>query len=244
MNAAAIQQYLDFAYIAAVVLFILALKWLSSPVSARRGVLAGEIAAGLVVHRDLYNPELVALQMDCHRADYRRGNRHSTWHGARLRRFRSGPLLSHAFGALSAAMIGIAEYYVGRSHLTRFEMGEIGLEVIIGSLTFTGSLIAAGKLQELLPQRPIVYKGQNIISLSVLTAAVVLAGALVINPENTCVVPDHGVSGAGVWRNAGDADWWRRYADRDLVVELLCRIFGGVVGICAEQQSADSGGRA
>ncbi len=56
--------------------------------------------------------------------------------------------LSHAFGALSAAMIGIAEYYVGIPHVTRFGMAEIGLEVIIGSLTFTGSLIAAAKLQE------------------------------------------------------------------------------------------------
>lgn len=62
MNAAAIQQYLDFAYIAAVVLFILALKWLSSPVSARRGVLAGEVAAGLAVVATLYNPELVAYK--------------------------------------------------------------------------------------------------------------------------------------------------------------------------------------
>ena len=79
--------------------------------------------------------------------------------------------LSHALGALSAALIGIAEYYVGTAHVTRFQMGEIGLEVIIGSLTFTGSLIAAGKLQEILPQRPIVYRGQNIVSLSVLGAA-------------------------------------------------------------------------
>ena len=97
--------------------------------------------------------------------------------------------LSHAFGALSAAMIGIAEYYVGVPHVTRFGMGEIGLEVIIGSLTFTGSLIAAGKLQEILPQRPIVYKGQNIVSLSVLGAALLLAIALVVNPANTVLFP-------------------------------------------------------
>jgi NAD(P) transhydrogenase subunit beta len=68
-------------------------------------------------------------------------------------------------------------------------MGEIGLEVIIGSLTFTGSLIAAGKLQEILPQRPIVYKGQNIVSLSVLGAAILLAIALVVNPANTILFP-------------------------------------------------------
>ena len=68
-------------------------------------------------------------------------------------------------------------------------MGEISLEVIIGSLTFTGSLIAAGKLQELLPQRPIVYRGQNIVSLSVLAGALGLAVALVVNPGNAILFP-------------------------------------------------------
>ena len=61
-------------------------------------------------------------------------------------------------------------------------MVEIAMEVIIGSLSFTGSLIAAGKLQEWLPQRPIVYKGQNIVSFSVLGAAVLAAVVLIFNP--------------------------------------------------------------
>jgi NAD(P) transhydrogenase subunit beta len=93
--------------------------------------------------------------------------------------------MSHAFGALSAALIGIAEYFVGTPHLTKFEMVEIGLEVIIGSLTFTGSVIAAGKLQEILPQRPITYKGQNFVSLSTLGAAIVLMLILMAHPEYT-----------------------------------------------------------
>ena len=97
--------------------------------------------------------------------------------------------LSHAFGALSAAMIGIAEFYVGTAPVTRFQMGEIALEVIIGSLTFTGSVIAAGKLQEILPQRPIVYRGQNIVSLSVLGGALGLAIALVVNPAHATLFP-------------------------------------------------------
>ena len=59
MNPLALQQYLDFTYIAAVVLFILAIKWLSSPVSARRGVLAGEIASAMAIAATLFNPELV-----------------------------------------------------------------------------------------------------------------------------------------------------------------------------------------
>jgi len=61
--------------------------------------------------------------------------------------------------------------------------------VIIGSLTFTGSLIAAGKLQEILPQRPITYRGQNIVSLSVLGAAIVIAIVLTIHPEYMHLFP-------------------------------------------------------
>ena len=188
MRPEATQQLLDFAYIGATVLFILAIKWLSSPVSARRGVLAGEIAAALAVGATLCNPELVAYQWVIitliigAAVGIPLGMVHMTAVPQRT-------ALSHAFGALSAALIGIAEYYVGVPKVTRFGMAEIGLEVIIGSLTFTGSLIAAGKLQEILPQRPIVYRGQNFVSLSVLSAALLLAIALVVNPANTVLFP-------------------------------------------------------
>jgi NAD(P) transhydrogenase subunit beta len=188
VTSLAIQQLLDFAFIAAVALFILALRWLSSPVTARRGVLAGEIGAALAVGATLLNPELVqyrwiviALIVGAG-IGIPLGMVHMTAVPQRT-------ALSHAFGALSAAMIGIAEYYVGVPHVTRFEMGEISLEVIIGSLTFTGSLIAAGKLQEILPQRPIVYPGQNFVSLSALGAALLIAIALTVDPNRTFLFP-------------------------------------------------------
>jgi len=188
MNAIATQQLLDFAYIIATVLFILAIKWLSSPVTARYGVLAGEIAAALAVGGTLFNPELVEYKWIIITLIIGAGIGiplglvHMTAVPQRT-------ALSHAFGALSAAMIGIAEYYVGVPHVTRFGMAEIGLEVIIGSLTFTGSLIAAGKLQEILPQRPIVYKGQNVVSLSVLGAAILIMVTLVVHPEYSHLFP-------------------------------------------------------
>ena len=184
MSSIALQQLLDFAFIAAVALFILALRWLSSPITARRGVLAGEIGAALAVGATLLNPELIqyrwiviALIVGAG-IGIPLGMVHMTAVPQRT-------ALSHAFGALSAAMIGIAEYYVGVPHVTRFQMGEISLEVIIGSLTFTGSLIAAGKLQEILPQRPIVYMGQNFVSLSALGAALLIAIALTVDPNRT-----------------------------------------------------------
>ena len=188
MTALELQQYLDFAYIVAVVLFILSLKFLSSPKSARWGVLAGEIGAALAVIVTLFNPEVVQYRWILITLIIGAGV------GVPLGMVQMTAVpqrtaLSHAFGALSAAIIGIAEYYVGTAPVTRFQMGEIALEVIIGSLTFTGSVIAAGKLQEILPQRPIVYRGQNVVSLSVLAGALGLAVALVVNPAHAVLFP-------------------------------------------------------
>jgi H+-translocating NAD(P) transhydrogenase subunit beta len=188
MTGIATQQLLDSAYITAAVLFVLSLKWLSSPVTARRGVLAGEIGAALAVGATLFNPELVQYKWIVVALIIGAGI------GIPLGMVQMTAVpqrtaLSHAFGALSASMIGIAEYYVGIPNISRFGMGEIALEVIIGSLTFTGSVIAAGKLQEILPQRPITYRGQNFVSLSVLAAAIVLAVALVINPNAPYLFP-------------------------------------------------------
>jgi NAD(P) transhydrogenase subunit beta len=184
MNPAALQQLIDFSYIAAVIGFILALKWLNSPVTAMRGVLIGEIASGVAVIATLFDPQVT----------------HYKWIiialiiGAgvgvplgmvKMTAVPQRTALSHAFGAMSAALIGIAEYFVGAPNISKFEMAEIGLEVVIGSLTFTGSVIAAGKLQEILPQRPITYKGQNVVSLATLGAAVAMIVILVFHPEYT-----------------------------------------------------------
>jgi H+-translocating NAD(P) transhydrogenase subunit beta len=180
------QQFIDCTYIAAVIGFILALKWLNSPVSAMRGVLIGEIASALAVAATLFDPRvteyrwiLIALII---------GAGIGVPLGlVKMTAVPQRTALSHAFGALSAALIGIAEYSVGSHHVSKFEMAEIGLEVIIGSLTFTGSLIAAGKLQEILPQRPITYRGQNYVSLSALGCALLLLIALIFHPEYTHV---------------------------------------------------------
>ena len=184
MSELATQQLIDLSYIAAVIGFILALKWLSSPVSAMRGVLIGEIACTVAVLATLFDPQvtrykwiIIALII---------GAAIGVPLGlVKMTAVPQRTAMSHAFGALSAALIGIGEYYVGTPHLSKFQMLEIGLEVIIGSLTFTGSLIAAGKLQEILRQRPITYKGQNVVSLSTLGAAIALMIILMVHPEYT-----------------------------------------------------------
>ncbi len=188
MTTTAVAQLIDFAYIAAAVLFILSLKWLSSPATARHGVIAGEVGAALAVTATLFNPALVQYKWIAVALIV--GAAVGIPLGlVRMTAVPQRTALSHAFGALSATMIGIAEYYVRAPHVTKFSMVEIALEVIIGSLTFTGSLIAAGKLQEILPQRPITYRGQNIVSLSVLGSAIVIAIVLTIHPEYMHLFP-------------------------------------------------------
>ncbi|MGH9680794.1 MAG: NAD(P)(+) transhydrogenase (Re/Si-specific) subunit beta, partial [Candidatus Acidiferrales bacterium] len=188
MTPAVAQQLIDSTYIVAAIGFILALKWLSSPVSAMRGVLIGEIASGLAVIATLFDPQVLQYKWILIALIIGAGV------GVPLGMVKMTAVpqrtaVSHAFGAMSAALIGIAEYYVSAPRVPKFEMAEIGLEVIIGSLTFTGSLIAAGKLQEILPQRPITYRGQNFVSLTVLGAAVALMVTLVLHPEFTHLFP-------------------------------------------------------
>ena len=93
--------------------------------------------------------------------------------------------LSHAFGGLAAGLVGTAKYalWLQGGELTMFRTGAIGVEVILGYLTFTGSLMAAGKLQEIIPTRPMTYRGQNIVNLGLLAIAIGAAGLLLFKPE-------------------------------------------------------------
>jgi NAD(P) transhydrogenase subunit beta len=177
------------AYLFAAACFILALKWLSHPTTARRGVRAGEI--GMLV-------AVVATLFDLRIVEYR-------WLGVAIVAgvALGGPLgllvpmtavpqrtaLSHAFGALAAVLVGTAEYYLRRPEIDGTTMGAIGLEVVLGSLTITGSLIAAGKLQGTLPDRPWLYGGQNVVNVSVLIAALVMVGILVVDPGRAVLFP-------------------------------------------------------
>src|SRR5262249_17702053 len=155
-------------YLVATALFILSLKWMSSPATARRGVRAGELGMLLAIAGTLLDQRIV---------DYRwiaialvLGSIIGVPLGmVQMTAVPQRPALSHAFGALCVTLVGTAEYYVTpTAKLTPFMMAVLAMEVILGSLTFTGSLMAAGKLQEYLPQRPITYKGQNFVNLGLL----------------------------------------------------------------------------
>jgi NAD(P) transhydrogenase subunit beta len=179
---------IEIAYLIASALFILSLKWMSSPATARRGLFAGEIGmvlavAGTLLHRGILDYRWIAIGLVL-----------GVIIGVPLGKVAMTAVpqrtaLSHAFGALCVTLVGTAEYYLHRPNIPRFQMGVLCCEVILGSLTFTGSLMAAGKLQEILPQRPITYKGQNFVNLGLLAIAVILAVILVIHPGQSALYP-------------------------------------------------------
>src|ERR1700724_1893028 len=183
-----IEIVIEFTYLIATALFILSLKWMSSPVTARRGVRAGELGMALAIGGTLFQQGIV---------DYKwvaialvLGSIIGVPLGmVQMTAVPQRTALSHAFGALCVTLVGTAEFYLRAPSVPRFMMSVLSLEVILGSLTFTGSLMAAGKLQEVLPQRPITYKGQNIVNLGLLGVAIVVAGMLVAHPEKTQLFP-------------------------------------------------------
>ena len=175
------QYVIEIIYLVASALFILSLKWMSSPATARHGILAGEIGmvlaiAGTLLHHGIvdYKWIIIALVL---------GSGIGVPLGmVQMTAVPQRTALSHAFGALCVTLVGTAEFYLRSPAVPKFMMSVLSMEVILGGLTFTGSLMAAGKLQEVLPQRPITYKGQNLVNLLLFIVAVGSAVYLVLHP--------------------------------------------------------------
>ncbi len=175
------------AYIIATALFIFALHWMNTPATARKGVYAGVVGMLIAVVVTWAQPEVV----------------HHAWivlpiiagfvvgiplAMVPLTAVPQRTALSHAFGGLAAGLVGTAKYYLwlgeGPENLTSFRMVAIIVEILLGFLTFTGSLMAAGKLQEVqwIPQRPVTYPLQNLSNLALFGIAAVVGVALVLHP--------------------------------------------------------------
>jgi NAD(P) transhydrogenase subunit beta len=182
------QTVIEVVYLVASALFILSLRWMSSPSTARRGVHAGELGmvlaiAGTLLHHGIVDYKWIAIALVL-----------GTGIGIPLGRVQMTAVpqrtaLSHAFGACCVTLVGTAEFYLRTPNVPPFMMAVLSMEVILGSLTFTGSLMAAGKLQEILPQRPLTYRGQNVVNLSLLGVSIALAAYLVRHPGASHLFP-------------------------------------------------------
>jgi NAD(P) transhydrogenase subunit beta len=179
------EHLVQFSYLAAAALFILSLLWMSHPSTARRGVRAAEIGmllaiVGTLMRHEIVNYEIIALAFLLGSAI-----------GvplAYLMPMTAIPqrtALSHAFGALATGLIGTAEYFrltgvaAPPSHLV---MGALMFEMFLGFLTCTASVMAFGKLQELMPTRPMIFRFQRAMNLCVFVAAIAAGTALILLP--------------------------------------------------------------
>jgi NAD(P) transhydrogenase subunit beta len=178
----------EWSYLAAAVLFVLGLRALSSPATARRGMFLAEIGMALaVVGTLLYTQILTWVYILV-------GAAVGSTIGALMAIFMPMTAmpqriaLSHSFGALAAVLVGCFKYLeYGGEGLGRLRMTALGFEVLFGALTVTGSLMAFGKLQELIRGAPITYKGQNIVNIALFFTTIALFLYLLYEPNATWV---------------------------------------------------------
>jgi H+-translocating NAD(P) transhydrogenase subunit beta len=173
--------FLEATYLIASVLFILGLKGLSHPDSARRGMImaaAGMAAAvfGTLFHPEIVNYTYIAIGLIIGSAIG------IPMAMVPMTAMPQRTALSHAFGALAASMVGIAEFVIHGSNMGGAKMGALGFEVMLGSITTTGSLIAAAKLQEMMRGTPIMFKGQHIVNLLIFLTMIGSFITWLVNP--------------------------------------------------------------
>jgi NAD(P) transhydrogenase subunit beta len=169
------------AYLVASFLFLLGLRGLTHPDTARRGTIMAAVGmliavVGTLLHQGM-RFELIALGLVV-------GTIIGIPMGLKIpmTKMPERIALSHSFGGLAVALVGIAHYYVGETLHSGFNMGATGFEVLFGAITFTGSLMAFGKLQGILPGRPLTFPMQNIITIGALVAALGMVAYMVFVP--------------------------------------------------------------
>jgi NAD(P) transhydrogenase subunit beta len=183
------ELFIQACYLAASVLFIFGLRGLTAPDKARRGMQLAAVGmlvaiVGTLIHHDIVTYTWIIVGLVIGSAI---GAAISIWMPMTAVPQRTA--ISHAFGALAATLVGISHYdHISRNLgeiVSRVDMTALGFEVMFGSLTITGSLMAFGKLQGLLPSAPITYKFQNQSNIALFCTALAMFIYLVVMPSDS-----------------------------------------------------------
>jgi NAD(P) transhydrogenase subunit beta len=174
--------FIELSYLLASILFILGLKGMSHPETAKRGMHLAEFGmlmaiVGTLMHHEIVTYTWILAGLAIGSAV---GLAMGVW--VPMTAMPQRTALSHAFGAAAAALVGVAEYMKGPAHLDTVTMSALGFEVMLGSLTTTGSLLAFAKLQGMVRGTPMTYKGQNVFNMFLLAVTIGIFIYLVINP--------------------------------------------------------------
>jgi NAD(P) transhydrogenase subunit beta len=191
------ETFIQLAYLLAAALFILALRSLCHPDTARRGMQMAALGMLVAVAATLLHQRIVTFEWLAVGAIVGALIGYPLGMWVPMTAMPQRIAFSHAFGALAATLVGIGEYIhsYNTQHLTHGHVMALGFEVLLGALTVTGSLMAFGKLQEILPGRPITFKGQNVFNLSLFAIGVGCLVWLVVNPYDVWTFAAIGVIG-------------------------------------------------
>jgi NAD(P) transhydrogenase subunit beta len=173
----------DSLYVVSAILFVLSLKFMADVRTSRAGNLSGVLGMGLAIGATLlaYQSQNTGLLLGAVVV----GAVVGAPIGLRvtMTAVPQRTAMSHAFGSLAVALVGAAEYYRQAPAIDPFTLSVLSGEMVLGFLTFTGSLIAFAKLQGLISGRPLLYRGRIVVSMGTLGAAVASAVYLVANPS-------------------------------------------------------------
>jgi NAD(P) transhydrogenase subunit beta len=175
--------FIEFSYLLASIFFILGLKGMSHPESAKRGMHLAEFGMLMAIIGTLMHHEIITYTWIL--AGLAIGSLVGLAMGVwvPMTAMPQRTALSHAFGAFAAALVGVSEFYRFNGHLeNRFMMGALGFEVMLGALTTTGSLLAFAKLQGLVRGTPMTYKGQNVFNMVLLAVTIGIFVYLIVVP--------------------------------------------------------------
>jgi NAD(P) transhydrogenase subunit beta len=173
------------AYLGASVLFILGLRSLTKPDQARRGMGLAALGMLIAIIGTLVKAEVISYGWIAVGLILGSIIGYPLGMWVPMTAMPQRIAFSHMFGALAAALVGVAEYYTDLTSgegISTAKMSALGFEVLFGALTVTGSFVAFGKLAEFIPGRPLTYKGQNLVNLALGAAAVGLFIYVVFNP--------------------------------------------------------------
>jgi len=178
------ELFIQACYLAASLLFILGLRGLGDPRKARRGLLLAELGMLAAVVGTLLHHEIVSYTWIAVGAVV--GSVLGAWLSLKIPMTLMPERIafSHAFGGLAVALVGIAEYDHLGAAMNGLQLGATGFEVVLGALTFTGSIMAFGKLQGFIPGKPVTFRGQNLLNGVAIVSTLALVTALVLQPEN------------------------------------------------------------
>jgi NAD(P) transhydrogenase subunit beta len=206
------QTTIDVAYLVASVFLIVGIKRLSSPATARSGNLAAAVGMAIALGFTLASPQIDSYWLIV------AGVAVGTVIGvasARMVRMTAMPQMVALFngvGGGAAALIAAAEFHrltPAAGHVAPEEMGAMLFSALIGSISFSGSLVAFGKLQEILPGRPLVFTGQQLVNAALFVALVatgIVAGSTESGPWAVAIVVGALLFGALLVLPIGGAD--------------------------------------